>query len=131
MGFMGQRFASRQKAASRPRKPDTEEVSAEETRLYKKFIGHQAAISSRSSARGGHNSLSPQDRIETAELLREIKDIRDELKMLRVIAETQQSIQEEFRDFVRITPRTLAYKDVADELREMDKALEQIATSVR
>ncbi|KAM3549693.1 hypothetical protein MY1884_008620 [Beauveria asiatica] len=106
------------------------EQSAEETRLYKKFIGHQAAISSRSSARGGHNSLSPQDRIETAELLREIKDIRDELKMLRVIAETQQSIQEEFRDFVRITPRTLAYKDVADELREMDKALEQIATSI-
>ncbi|KAM3428145.1 hypothetical protein MY4824_009019 [Beauveria thailandica] len=111
MGFMGQRFASRPKAASRPRKPDTKGVVP----LFRA---------------GRPYSLSPQDRIETAELLREIKDIRDELKMPRVIAETQRSIQEEFRDFVRIKPRTLAYKDVADELREMDKAVEQIATSV-
>ncbi|KAK8148035.1 hypothetical protein G3M48_000514 [Beauveria asiatica] len=109
---MGQRFASRPKAASRPRKPDTNKGVVPLFRAGRPY------------------SLSPQDRIETAELLREIKDIRDELKMLRVIAETQRSIQEEFRDFVRIKPRTLAYKDVADELREMDKAVEQIATSV-
>ncbi|KAM3452357.1 hypothetical protein MY3296_004648 [Beauveria thailandica] len=102
MGFMGQRFASRPKAASRPRKPDTKGVVRELTCWTLNSLRRKPGFTRNLSGTklqfpalfraGRPYSLSPQDRIETAELLREIKDIRDELKMLRVIAETQRSI---------------------------------------
>lgn len=84
----------------------------------------------RSSTQGGDSPSSPNDRIEAAQLFREIKDIRDELKMLRLIAESQRSVQKEFLVLASIQPQAGGFKDVVDDLLEMDKNVEVIETSV-
>lgn len=51
--------------------------------------------------------------------------------MLRVIAEYQKSVQTEYTALLKINPRATVFKDVVEELNEMDKAVEQIETAVR
>ncbi|ATY60105.1 ankyrin repeat [Cordyceps militaris] len=106
------------------------EAVAMEIELYEWFIEQQRGASQHSAARGGHNPLLPDDRTLAARLFREIKDIRDELKILRIVAESQRSVQREFRDLVGLELQKIGDKDVVDELHDLDKAVEQIETSV-
>ncbi|EGX93808.1 ankyrin repeat protein [Cordyceps militaris CM01] len=106
------------------------EAVAMEIELYERFIEQQRGASQHSAARGGHNPLLPDDRTLAARLFREIKDIRDELKILRIVAESQRSVQREFRDLVGLELQKIGDKDVVDELHDLDKAVEQIETSV-
>jgi hypothetical protein len=68
--------------------------------------------------------------LEAANLFREVKDIRDELHMLRAIAEYQKSVQEDAPWFAASSKEVTA-QSIIDNLRDMDKAAERIETAVR
>ncbi len=51
--------------------------------------------------------------------------------MLRVIAESQRSVQKEFHALTDMQPQAVGSKDIVDDLQEMDKTVEQIETAVR
>lgn len=68
--------------------------------------------------------------LEAANLFREVKDIRDELHMLRAITEYQKSVQEDAPWFAA-SSKELTAQSIIETLRDMDKAAERIETAVR
>ena len=99
------------------------------------------ATDDRRTKRSDHSRLVRQSHgkrreiLEAANLFREIKDIRDELKMLKTVAEHQATVQ-------RGLPRPISAngaksrgggvssEGIANGLREMDKAAARIETAV-
>lgn len=98
--------------------------------LYDQFATNERS-------RRAENTRNPQatqkrrDILDAAGLFREIKDIRDELKMLKTIAEFQRTVQEDAPELPSPLTRALSSKAIVDGLREMDKAAERIETAVR
>ncbi|KAM3509998.1 hypothetical protein MY11210_006103 [Beauveria gryllotalpidicola] len=105
-------------------------ISISEIKLYNMFVGKEnrkfpALPSSRWQA---SMTKAPEDAV--AVLSREIKDMRDELKILRLIAEKQKAVQAEFRRLAFPPEHHLPVRDMVQELVHMDRAAERIEASV-
>ncbi|KAM3500604.1 hypothetical protein MY10362_006262 [Beauveria mimosiformis] len=105
-------------------------LSISEIKLYNMFVGKEnrkfpTLPSSRWQA---SMAEAPEDAVGV--LSREIKDMRDELKILRLIAEKQKAVQAEFRRLAFPPNRHLPVRDMVQELLHMDKAAERIEASL-
>ncbi|KAM3509995.1 hypothetical protein MY11210_006100 [Beauveria gryllotalpidicola] len=105
-------------------------ISISEIKLYNMFVGKEnrkfpALPSSRWQA---SMTKAPEDAV--AVLSREIKDMRDELKILRLIAEKQKAVQAEFRRLAFPPEHHLPVRDMVQELVHMDRAAERIEASI-
>ncbi|KAM3432251.1 hypothetical protein MY4824_006685 [Beauveria thailandica] len=108
----------------------TAKLSISEIKLYNMFVGkeNQKFPTLPSSRWQASMAEAPEDAV--AVLSREIKDMRDELKILRLIAEKQKAVQAEFRRLAFSPDRHLPARDMVQELLHMDKAAERIEASI-
>ncbi len=73
-----------------------------------------------------------QDAFKAGHLCREVKDVRDELKILKVVAEHQQHVQQEYRKATaEWHDLDRPARNLVSELVDMDCAVQNMESSVR
>ena len=91
--------------------------------LYENFIEREQRPARTSITRKEQNETATKDRVSAAKLLRDIKHVRDELRMLMVIAQHQRTVQNDFRDVVFGRPCRY-HLDGPGELHDLDEMIE-------
>lgn len=101
----------------------------QERKLYGNFINRETAQSKHSALQGSPPHYHDIDyKIDPARILREIKDIRDEIKILSIIAKQQQSVQNECHEGESAHMLSQA---VIDQLHALDKDMGHAEASVK
>ncbi|KAK5995630.1 Ankyrin-R-like protein [Cladobotryum mycophilum] len=104
------------------------EASLQEAILFNEFTLKTKAAQSEMVQKSKVNNRR-DDILKAAGLLRETKDIRDELKALRMVAEYQMSVEKEMLSF-RGSSDNSDSLSVVTSIREMDKMAERIENAV-
>ncbi|EGX95027.1 ankyrin 2,3/unc44 [Cordyceps militaris CM01] len=106
-------------------------ASISEVHLYNECVGDKQHKKLPSSVLSHFLKRGVALRNAAAVLSREIKDIRDEIKTIRLVAERQKTVQAEFRRIAFKTGCRFSIRNMVHELGNMDQAAERIESSIR